>query len=123
MRAGTGRGDETPPRVGQQRLDGIRLDRPGEHEALAGVAPLEAQPLELHVVLDALGQGEQSERPSELDERVDERGRVGRAVHLRDERPVDLEHVHRELPEVGQRRVAGAEVVDGDEDAELLEAP
>ncbi len=38
-----------------------------------------------------------------------------------DERAVDLERVDGELAEVGERRVAGAEVVDGDAHAELLD--
>ena len=37
------------------------------------------------------------------------------------ERAVDLELRDGEAREVGERRVAGAEVVDGDADAELLE--
>ena len=39
-----------------------------------------------------------------------------------DERLVDLHLVHRQVAEPGQRRVAGAEVVDGDLHAELVEA-
>ena len=39
------------------------------------------------------------------------------------EGPVDLERVHREALEVAERRVAGAEVVDGEADAEVLAAP
>ena len=65
-------------------------------------------------VLDALGQGHQPEGPTELDQRVDEGGRVGASVHLGHERAVDLEHVDGELAQVGQRGIAGAEVVDGD---------
>ena len=38
-----------------------------------------------------------------------------------DERPVDLDRVDREVAEVGERRVAGAEVVEGEADAERLE--
>ena len=37
------------------------------------------------------------------------------------EGPVDLEDVDRELLEVAQRRVAGAEIVEGEEHPELLE--
>ena len=80
-----------------------------------------AQPFELLVRLDALGQGHQPEGAAELDERVDQGGGVGRPAHVRHEGPVDLQNVHRELPQIGQRRVPGAEVVDGDLDAQLLQ--
>jgi len=46
---------------------------------------------------------------------------LGVATQAGDERVVDLEDVDGETPEVGQRRVAGAEVVDRDLDAEGLE--
>jgi hypothetical protein len=42
-------------------------------------------------------------------------------AELRDERAVDLERVDGELLEVGERGVAGAEVVDRDAHAELLD--
>ena len=40
---------------------------------------------------------------------------------LGDEGAVDLQHVDRELAQVGERGVAGAEVVDGDPDPERLQ--
>ena len=48
-------------------------------------------------------------------------GQRGRARDRARERAVDLEAVDRELLEVGERGVAGPEVVDGDSDAELLD--
>ena len=94
---------------------------PENREALAQVALLGPQPFELLVRLDPLGQGHQPERASELDQRVDQGRGIGRPAHVRHERPVDLQDVHRELAQVGERRVPGAEVVDGDLDAQLLQ--
>ena len=54
----------------------------------------------------------------ELQDRVDERRLVRSVGHAGDERAVDLEDVDRELAQVAQRRVAGAEVVDREPDAE-----
>ena len=64
------------------------------------------RPLDLADLLDALGQGDQAEGVAELDQGVDECGGVGGPAHLGHEGPVDLEDVDRELPQVGQRRVA-----------------
>ena len=86
------------------------------------VALLGPEAFELLVRLNALGQRHQPEGPAELNQRVDQRGGVGRTAHVRHEGPVDLQDVHRELPEIGQRRVPGAEVVDGHLDAQLLQA-
>jgi len=38
-----------------------------------------------------------------------------------DERAVDLDHVHREAPQLAEGREAGAEVVDGDSHPELVQ--
>ena len=56
-----------------------------------------------------------------LDDRVDDRGAVLLLAHPRDERPVDLQRLDREPLEVRQRRVAGAEVVDREVEAESTE--
>jgi hypothetical protein len=49
---------------------------------------------------------------------VDDRLGVPGLAEAGYERPVDLERVQGELPELGERRVAGAEVVDRQADAE-----
>ena len=49
--------------------------------------------------------------------------RVARADLLGNKGPVDLQDVHRELPQVGQRGVSSPEVVDGYTDAKLWKAP
>ena len=73
------------------------------------------------LLLDALCQCDQSERPSELDERMDEGRGIGRPAHLCDERPIDLQDIDGELAQIGQRGVPRAEIVDGNHDAQLLQ--
>ena len=54
---------------------------------------------------------------AEVGDHAHERAAASR-VELADERAVDLDRVDRQLLEVGQGRIPGAEVVDGDLDAE-----
>ena len=56
----------------EQFLDLRRRGRPGEDEPLALVALLDPEPVQLVLLLDALCQRDQTERPTELDERMDE---------------------------------------------------
>jgi len=51
--------------------------------------------------------------------------RLGLAVMIdtRDERPIDLDLVEGERLQRRQRRIAGAEIIHGDLDAEQLQAP
>ena len=58
------------------------------------------------------------DRP-EADDRLDQRGAAG-LVEPAGEGAVDLEEADRQLAQVGERRVAGAEVVDADVDAASL---
>ena len=58
---------------------------------------------------------------AEGDDRAGDGGIVGAAGDVADEAAVDLELVNRQLLEVAERRIAGAEVVDGQADALLLE--
>ena len=97
-------------------------ERPREQEALTRVAVGALQVLELGQVLDALAEGLEVERLAQVDEGLDERGRLLGGGDALDEGAVDLERVDRELTQVGERAVAGAEVVDGDPDAERLES-
>ena len=56
----------------------------------------------------------------DADDRLDDRA-VVRVTQVADERLVDLDLVDRELPQTGERRVTGAEVVDRQPDAEAGE--
>jgi hypothetical protein len=49
--------------------------------------------------------------------------RVAGVVELLDERPVDLEDVHRVPAQVAERGVASAEIIDGDAHTERSQAP
>jgi hypothetical protein len=92
----------------------------GEQVALRVAAAGAAQLGELLGVLDALGDDADAELPRRRrDGDQDSRGRGGRrAVERADERAVELDHVDRQLAEMAQRGVAGAEVVEGDAHAE-----
>src|SRR5512132_2447083 len=95
------------------------VQRDGEVVALAQLAIEHAQPLELLHGLDALGDRLQAHPVPELDDGPRQRA-VGRAARDGvDEALVDLQRVDRELLEVAQRRVAGAEVVDRDRQPEV----
>ena len=96
--------------------------RLGEQEALQLVAAHLHQDLLLALVLDPLGDDLQAERVRELDDGVDDRPGVGAVLEVHDEAAVDLQLLGRELAQVGQARVAGAEVVDREVRAELAEA-
>ena len=92
--------------------------RLGEAEALQEVGAEAGELLGLLGRLDTLGDGAEVEVAGQRDDR---RGDLGVAVaQFGDERAVHLEAVHRQVPQVGQRRVAG-EVVDGELDAEVAQ--
>ncbi len=59
----------------------------------------------------AVGQGDHG-----LDDRP-----VGLPVETGDERPIDLDRVEWQVLEVGQRRIAGAEVVEHEPDAHVAQ--
>ena len=64
--------------------------------------------------LDALGDDVEAHRQRHRDDRADDLGVVGVVLDAGDERAVDLDLGHGEPAQVAQRRVAGAEVVDGE---------
>jgi hypothetical protein len=70
-----------------------------------------AQPLGLVEVLDALGDDLQAHAQAELDEPLDQSRGGGLGHHVGDERAVDLHRVDGQPVQGGDRRVAGAEVV------------
>ncbi|MCO5595358.1 hypothetical protein L7F22_049400 [Adiantum nelumboides] len=105
----------------QHPVQVVGAQRAGEQPALERVDADAAQHVELLGGLDALGDGRAAHRARDLDDGAGERevGRVG--ADAGDEGAVDLDRLRRELLEPGQRRVAGAEVVDGEADAALHE--
>ena len=83
-----------------------------------------AQPEEhagLRGSLDAFGDGSESEALAEADDSGDDFPALTHAGHGADETSVDLEAVEGEGLEVAQAGVAGAEVVEGEAAAELLQ--
>ena len=109
-------GDEDGQAVGRQGR--------GEQEALAPAAAELDEHAGLVLGLDAF----RHHRQAQVMGQVDDPGRdpavvgVGVVPEALHEGPVDLDDVHGKLAEVGQGRVAGAEVVDGDEDAHRPQA-
>ena len=72
--------------------------------------------------LDTLGDALLVEGTSEVHHGIDDRGVALVDADARDEGAVELDRVDREAAQVGQRRVAGAEVVECDPHAEQLQA-
>ena len=96
-----------------------RLASAGQEVALAAVATEVGELLPSLEVLDAFGHRLQAEVVTEVDDRADDDGVVGVVVHVQHEGLVDLELVDREVLEVGEGGVTGAEVVDGEPDPDL----
>ena len=103
----------------QQRPDVVGALRPSEQVALAERAAELDELTALVIVLDALGDRAEVERARKTDDRLHETRGTVLAADLVDERLRDLEDVDREPLQVAERRVAGAEVVDGDAHAEV----
>ena len=102
-------------------LDQLGGARAAEQVALATVAADLAQARQLQRGLDALGDHRQAEGVAELDDGLDDRRVLGVDAQAVDERAVDLDRLDREPLQVGERRVAGAEVVDGEVQAEAAQ--
>src|SRR5918999_6024496 len=96
---------------------------PREEEALPERTAQLTEPLALVLTLDAFGHRGHAERFADADDRVREGGFGGRFGHGVNEWFGDLQDVDRAAGEVSERRVTGAEVVDGEENAEALQLP
>ena len=103
----------------EEPLDLVGRRRAAEEIALAEAAAHLPEALGLGGMLDPLGHRREPERVAEPQDRVDERFIRAVADELVDERLRDLQRLDRELGETAQRRVARAEVVDRQPDAEL----
>ena len=94
----------------------------GRHQvALRDVDAELAQERELALRLDALGRDRQAEDAPELDDHAHELALARVRLEHVDERLRELEHVHRQAAQLGQRRGAGAEVLERDAHAELAQ--
>ena len=87
-----------------------RLHRVREVKALPELAAEIAQPAELLVEFDALGDDVQGERAAERDDGAGQVGGLARGLRPQ-ERAIHLDDVDRKAAEIAQRGVAGSEVV------------
>src|SRR5688572_13144138 len=100
----------------------VGVQRRGIQIALGEVAALCPKALVLDLGLDALGHELEAQGARQLDEATHDRRHLLVLGDHGDEGAVDLEDVHRELPQVAQRGVAGPEVVDRQPQAEVAQA-
>src|SRR5436190_1283464 len=110
-------GDE----LGNELLRVLERQRAGEEVALPEIAALIPELAALNVLLDPLGHGLELERSTELEQATDDGRNLVSVDDRADERPIDLQDVDRELPQVAERRVPGAEVVDRQPDAQATQ--
>src|ERR1041384_2306427 len=105
----------------QKLVDGLSRRRLGEQEALHLVAAGEPQQNALLLGLHALAQNRETEGASERHDGLDDDAAVGGLAERDDETAVDLELVEWEALEIAEVGIAGAEVVERDADAELVQ--
>src|SRR5207237_10524651 len=105
----------------EERFECGSAQRTGEVEPLGEGAVQHAEDVKLFLSLHALGDDVDPQPPSHGEDPGDDGGVVIVGAEAVDEASVDLEHVDGEPLEVAERRVAGAEVVDGELPAEGLE--
>src|SRR5215467_5140894 len=106
---------------GEERLEMLGRHRPREEEALALVAAQVLQLETLLVGLDAFRRHVHVEALGHGDHRAHDGAVAALVAEPLHEGAVDLERVHREALEIAERRVPGAEVVDGEPHAQVLE--
>src|SRR3954468_2830369 len=108
--------------VGEQLARGSSADWAREEVALRELAAERPQAVGLLLGLDALGNHVNAQRAPHRQDGGHDGLVLAGADDAVDERAVDLERVDREAPHIGERRVAGAEVVECEAHAQLLEA-
>ena len=97
-------------------------ERPAEDVALDLADAELADQVQVVVGLDAFGGGVHAERFGQRDDGADDGAvAVGRRGGAADEALVDLDLVERRLLQIAERAVAGAEIVEREPDAEILE--
>src|SRR5258705_1507096 len=107
--------------LAEQLRDALAGHRLADEVALHPVAARDPQGVRLVFRIHALGHDLHAQRARERDDGRDERHRARLLQHADDEGAVDLERLHRELREIAERGIAGAEVVDGDAHAQLAQ--
>ena len=99
----------------------LGVERAGHGVALGDIAPDVAELLEDLFALDTFGDHLEAEVVSEVDRRPDDDLVLLVDQHVGDEALIHLQLADRELTQVAQRRVARAEIVDRQMDAEFVE--
>src|SRR6266850_8074891 len=112
-----------PPRLGsglraEEVLERRGRERPAKVISLTVVAAELSDPLALFRGLDAFGDGPQAQVPGEGDARGNDGGIVGVFAYAAHERSLELQRAHGKAPEVVEGRVARAEVVESDSNAQ-----
>ena len=110
------------PRPDDHLVGALVGQRLAEQIALDGVAAEVAHALEILGGLDALGGDDHAEALGELDDRLDDRDILRPRAGFADEAAVDLQFVEHRLVQIADRRIAGAEIVERDADAERAQA-
>lgn len=105
------------PRALRKRDERLRAP---EQIALSFAALVAAQDGQLILVLDAFGEHRDGQAAAEGDDGAHDRFRLGASHELVDEEPVELDLVERERAQRLERRISGAEIVEGDGNAERL---
>ena len=93
----------------------VEIAQSQDVKVIAYDRPIPDKPADYYVSFDNQGIGKAI---AEAQHRTDDGGRLVIAVHRLDEALVDLDLGEREGPQVGERGVAGAEIVHGDTDAQ-----
>src|SRR4029077_10513696 len=99
----------------------IRVQRTAEQEALRVLTLLLLQEGELRKVLHAFGGHVDTQRARHGDDRRGDGAVITALADTADERAFYLQAIDREVAQAHESRVAGAEIIDGQRHAELLE--
>src|SRR5688572_17368834 len=107
-------GRDGPPALGAALPRGLRtalrhqaanfdwIDRPTKVVPLAELAALLREERKLLLRLNAFGHDIQGQAVRDGKDEAADRLRIGARIEVRDERPVDLQHVQRKAPQVAQ---------------------
>src|SRR5258706_11939631 len=107
---------------GHQAVGSLLGERLREEEALRVLASERLQPMQLAQSLHPLGHDLDAEVVGQRDDGLHQLTMFVARIERGHEGAVDLQRVDRKVDEIGQRRIASAEVVDAKLDAELLHA-
>src|SRR5665648_865060 len=99
---------------------GVRL-RPAEEVTLSSVTAELHHPIAHFEALDAFRGRAQPELMADVDNGFDESQVAGIDQHLGHEGAINLDPVELELTQIGQTRISGAKIVEGDADAEIAQ--